>query len=54
MRVARTGPGDQDQRGGRLYLHVFAWPFGHLHLPGLAGLRCRSRPGTWARGWAAV
>jgi alpha-L-fucosidase len=25
------------QRGDRLYLHVFAWPFGHLHLPGLAG-----------------
>jgi alpha-L-fucosidase len=25
------------QRGNRLYLHVFAWPFQHLHLPGLAG-----------------
>jgi alpha-L-fucosidase len=25
------------ERGGRLYVHVFAWPFGHLHLPGLAG-----------------
>ncbi len=25
------------QRGDRLYVHVFAWPFGHLHLPGLAG-----------------
>ncbi len=25
------------QRGDRLYLHLFAWPFGHLHLPGLAG-----------------
>ena len=25
------------QRGNRLYLHVFAWPFKHLHLPGLAG-----------------
>jgi len=24
-------------RGDRLYLHVFSWPFGHLHLPGLAG-----------------
>ena len=21
----------------RLYLHVFSWPFGHIHLPGLAG-----------------
>jgi alpha-L-fucosidase len=25
------------QRGNRLYLHVFAWPMNHLHLPGLAG-----------------
>ncbi|WP_200824931.1 alpha-L-fucosidase [Nonomuraea solani] len=25
------------QRGDRLYLHLFAWPFRHLHLPGLAG-----------------
>lgn len=25
------------QRGSRLYVHVFAWPFEHLHLPGLAG-----------------
>jgi len=25
------------QRGDRLYLHLFAWPFGHIHLPGLAG-----------------
>jgi alpha-L-fucosidase len=25
------------QRGDRLYLHVFSWPLGHLHLPGLAG-----------------
>jgi alpha-L-fucosidase len=25
------------QRGRRLYVHVFAWPFEHLHLPGLAG-----------------
>nr|WP_268958141.1 alpha-L-fucosidase [Occultella glacieicola] len=23
--------------GDRLYLHLFAWPFGHVHLPGLAG-----------------
>ena len=27
----------QTQRGDRLYLHVFAWPFRHLHLRGLAG-----------------
>lgn len=25
-------------RGDRLYLHVLAWPFGHLHLPGLGEL----------------
>lgn len=25
------------RRGDRLYLHVFAWPFRHLHLDGLAG-----------------
>ena len=24
------------QNGNHLYLHVFAWPFRHLHLPGLA------------------
>ena len=23
-------------KGNRLFLHVFSWPFGHLHLPGLA------------------
>ena len=25
------------QRGKRLYLHLFAWPFGMVHLPGLGG-----------------
>ncbi len=25
------------QNGNRLYLHLFAWPFKHVHLPGLAG-----------------
>jgi alpha-L-fucosidase len=25
------------QRGNRLYLHLFAWPFEHIHLPALAG-----------------
>ncbi len=25
------------QRGSRLYVHVFSWPFEHLHLPDLAG-----------------
>ena len=25
------------QRGNRLYLHLFAWPFRHVHLDGLAG-----------------
>ncbi len=32
-------PGDcrYTQRGNRLYLHLFAWPFEAVHLPGLAG-----------------
>jgi alpha-L-fucosidase len=25
------------QRGNRLYLHIFSWPFRHIHLPGFAG-----------------
>ena len=25
------------QRGDRLYLHLLRWPYGHVHLPGLAG-----------------
>ncbi|MBV9279169.1 MAG: alpha-L-fucosidase [Chloroflexi bacterium] len=25
------------RRGNRLYLHLFTWPFRHVHLPGLAG-----------------
>jgi len=25
------------QNGNRLYLHIFAWPFRHLHIDGLAG-----------------
>lgn len=25
------------QRGNRVYVHVFNWPFGHLHIPGLGG-----------------
>ena len=25
------------QRGDRLYLHIFEWPLGRIHLPGLAG-----------------
>ena len=25
------------QRGDRLYVHVFAWPFKHLHMDGMAG-----------------
>jgi alpha-L-fucosidase len=35
----RTPPPDAryTQRGDRLYLHLFAWPFEHVHLPGLAG-----------------
>ena len=29
--------GRYTQRGDRLYLHLFAWPFETVHLPGLAG-----------------
>jgi alpha-L-fucosidase len=25
------------QRGNRLYLHIYNWPFRHIHLAGLAG-----------------
>ena len=34
-----TPPADAryTQRGDRLYLHLFAWPFQHVHLPGMAG-----------------
>jgi len=34
-----TPPADAryTRRGDRLYLHLFAWPFRHVHLPGLAG-----------------
>jgi len=27
----------QSADGKRLYIHVYAWPFKHLHLPGLVG-----------------
>ena len=27
----------QSEDGKRLYLHLYAWPFTHVHLPGLAG-----------------
>ncbi|MFI6497452.1 alpha-L-fucosidase [Nonomuraea typhae] len=34
-----TAPPDcrYTQKGDRLYLHLFAWPYRHVHLPGLAG-----------------
>ncbi len=34
-----TAPQDTryTQRGNRLYVHLFAWPFEYIHLPGLAG-----------------
>ena len=36
-----TAPADcrytQSVDGSRLYLHMFAYPFAHLRLPGLAG-----------------
>lgn len=38
-RSAFTAPADvrYTQNGDRLYVHVFSWPYRHLHLPGLAG-----------------
>lgn len=39
-------------RGDRLYLHLFAWPLGFLHLPGLAGKVSYARllsDGSWLR-----
>jgi alpha-L-fucosidase len=35
-----TPPADAryTQRGDRLYLHLFAWPFQHVHLPDMAGV----------------
>jgi alpha-L-fucosidase len=34
-----TAPADvrYTQNGNRLYVHIYAWPFQQLHLPGLAG-----------------
>ena len=34
-----TAPPDcrYTMKGNRLFLHIFSWPFGHLHLAGLAG-----------------
>jgi len=29
--------GRYTQKGNRLYLHIFNWPFRHIHLDGLAG-----------------
>ncbi|QQA44248.1 alpha-L-fucosidase [Pelagovum pacificum] len=31
------------RKGDRLYVHVFAWPFRHLHLPGLQGKVSQAR-----------
>ncbi len=36
-RYTQTGPERSHQEGNRLYLHLFAWPFRHVHLDGLAG-----------------
>jgi alpha-L-fucosidase len=37
VRYTQTGPERSQKDGDRLYVHVFAWPFRHLRLPGLAG-----------------
>jgi alpha-L-fucosidase len=35
-RYTQTGPERREKDGNRLYLHLFAWPFRHVHLDGLA------------------
>ncbi|GAT72913.1 alpha-L-fucosidase [Microbacterium sp. HM58-2] len=40
------------RRGDRLYLHLFTWPLGHVHLPHLAGRVSYARllnDGSWLR-----
>lgn len=40
------------RRGDRLYLHLFTWPLGFVHLPGLAGTVTYARflhDGSWLR-----
>ncbi len=36
-RYTQTSPERSRRDGDRLYLHLFAWPFRHVHLDGLAG-----------------
>ncbi|HWQ14556.1 MAG TPA: alpha-L-fucosidase [Roseiflexaceae bacterium] len=36
-RFTQTGPERARRDGRRLYLHIFAWPFRHIHLDGMAG-----------------
>lgn len=52
--TALTPPreGVYTRRGNRLYLHVWTWPMGALHLPGLAGRATYVRflhDGSWIR-----
>jgi len=35
-RYTQTGPERSRRDGNRLYLHLFSWPFRHIHLDGLA------------------
>jgi alpha-L-fucosidase len=37
VRYTQTGPERSHRDGERLYVHIYAWPFRHLRLPGLAG-----------------
>lgn len=34
-RYTQTTPEASQSSGNRLYLHIFDWPFRHVHLPGL-------------------
>ena len=37
VRYTQTRPERSREGGSRLYVHIYAWPFRHLRLPGLAG-----------------
>ena len=39
-------------RGNKLYLHLFSWPMGYVHLPELAGVATYARllhDGSWLK-----
>ena len=51
-RLVPPREGVYTRRGDRLYLHLFSWPLGFVHLPGLAGKVSFARllnDGSWLR-----